>query len=128
MYDARRVVPGLLVFLIVATLPIWVNAARGAEPSVPSIEKPAGTAACVLDQPTMRVEHMRLLMTWRDEVVRTGARMYVTADGRRIRKSLTGTCLGCHKDKAASCDRCHTYVNVHPYCFDCHADKGGAQR
>ena len=62
----------------------------------------------------------------RDEAVRSNERIYVTADGRRYDKSLTRTCLGCHQNKANSCDRCHDYLDVKPYCWECHVDpKGG---
>jgi hypothetical protein len=74
----------------------------------------------------MRREHMQLLNEWRDEVVRTGGRVYVAADGQRYEKSLTRTCLGCHQSKANSCDRCHDYLDVQPQCWQCHVDpKGG---
>jgi methionyl-tRNA synthetase len=65
---------------------------------------------------------MRLLVSWRETTVRDGDRMYVTIDGRRYRKSLTGTCLQCHTKKADSCDRCHDHLNVHPVCWDCHVE------
>jgi hypothetical protein len=48
--------------------------------------------------------------------------MYITVDGRRFRKSLTGTCLQCHTSKKDSCDRCHDHLNVHPVCWDCHVE------
>ena len=74
----------------------------------------------------MRREHMQLLARWRDDVVRRGQRVYVASDGRHFDKSLTGTCLGCHENKAAACDRCHAYLAVQPYCWECHVDpKGG---
>ena len=63
---------------------------------------------------------------WRDDVVRSGERVFVASDGRRFEKSLDPTCLGCHENKAAHCDRCHGYLDVSPYCWDCHVDpKGG---
>jgi hypothetical protein len=36
--------------------------------------------------------------------------------------SLTRTCLDCHSNKAEFCDRCHTYMAVDPYCWDCHVE------
>ena len=36
--------------------------------------------------------------------------------------SLTNTCLGCHSNKAQFCDQCHNYLEVTPYCWDCHVD------
>ena len=126
MHDAGKIVPGLVAFLAIATFPIWYNLARGAEVRAPQIEKPANATRCVADTETMRRDHMRMLLEWRDEVVRHDERIFVTADGRRYYKSLTGTCLGCHESKATSCDRCHSYLGVQPYCWDCHVDpKGG---
>jgi hypothetical protein len=127
MYDAGKIVPGLAIFVAVAALPVWLNVARGAEPRVPEIAKPVGEQQCVLDAKTMRREHMQVLVTWRDDVVRNQNRVFVTSDGRPIRKSLTGTCLGCHTDKKASCDRCHDYLSVRPYCWDCHLEKGAVR-
>ena len=60
-----------------------------------------------------------------DDVVRRGDRVHVTPDGRRYEKSLTHTCLGCHQSKANSCDRCHDYLDVKPYCWECHVDPKG---
>jgi hypothetical protein len=126
MFDAGKILPGLLVFLALVTFPIWYNAASGGEVRVPEIEKPAGETQCVEQASFMRREHMQLLMDWRDAAVRLGDRIHVSPDGRRFVKSLTGTCLGCHENKAASCDRCHDYLDVVPTCWECHVDpKGG---
>lgn len=127
MYDAGKIVPGLMVFAAVAALPIWWSLATGAQARVPEIAKPAGAERCILDAATMRRTHMQLLVTWRDDVVRSGNRVFVAPDGRRFRKSLTGTCLHCHTDRKASCDRCHEYLDVHPYCWDCHVESGGGR-
>ena len=35
--------------------------------------------------------------------------------------------LGCHENKAAACDSCHDYLQVQPYCWDCHVDPKGGQ-
>ena len=126
MYNAGTIIPGLLIFLVLATAPIWYNVASGHEAVAPEIEKPKGETQCVADAEYMRREHMQLLSDWRDEVVRDSDRVYTTADGRQYDKSLTRTCLGCHQSKANSCDRCHDYLDVKPYCWQCHVDpKGG---
>ena len=127
MYDAGKIVPGLVIFLGFATFPIWYNAASGGEVRAPEIEKPTNATQCVADATYMRQQHMQILNNWRDEAVRNGDRVFVAADGRRFNKSLTGTCLACHENKAASCDRCHSYLNVTPYCWDCHVDPKGGQ-
>ncbi len=126
MYNAGKILPGLGLFLGLVTYPIWASLGSGQDLRAPKIEKPTKATRCILDAGTMRRDHMRLLASWRDEVVRTGQRRYIGTDGRRFDKSLTGTCLDCHENKAASCDRCHQYLHVNPYCWDCHVDpKGG---
>ena len=84
MYNAGKIIPGLLLFLALATTPIWYNVAMGHEAVAPEIEKPTNSTACVADTQYMRREHMQLLNEWRDDVVRTGERVYVSG-------SLSGT-------------------------------------
>ena len=56
----------------------------------------------------------------RDDVVRRGDRFYINAHGEQVEKSLSNTCLSCHQNKDKFCDRCHNYMGVEPYCWDCH--------
>jgi len=63
---------------------------------------------------------MDLLNQWRDQVVRQGSRYMVGPRGARLEKSLTNSCLDCHSNKENFCDRCHNYMAVSPYCFNCH--------
>ena len=126
MHDAGKIIPGLALFLGLVTAPIWYNVARGHQARAPEIEKPANATQCVESADFMRREHMQLLSDWRDGVVRSGERVYVSTDGHHYEKSLTRTCLGCHQSKVNSCDRCHQYLDVQPYCWECHVDpKGG---
>lgn len=125
MRDKGRIVLGLLVFVALATFPIWYNLVSGKEVLRPDLVLPSGEDRCVADTEYMRTEHMQLLMDWRDEVVRSNDRVFTADDGRRYYKSLTGTCLSCHDDKARFCDRCHDYVSVQPYCWDCHVIPNG---
>jgi RNase P subunit RPR2 len=70
----------------------------------------------------MRAAHMKMLIQWREDVVRRGDRRFVAFNGKVYEKSLTRTCLGCH-NKAGFCDRCHAYSGVSgPYCWNCHSD------
>lgn len=118
MYDSPKVLLGLVIFLVLITFPIWYNVAKGTADYVPELEKAKGNA-CVADTTYMRSFHMDLLNTWRDEVVRHNQRVYTAPDGTKYNKSLTHTCLNCHtKDKF--CDKCHNYLKVDPYCWDCH--------
>jgi hypothetical protein len=127
MRDKGRIYVGLLAFLVLVTFPIWYNLVSGHESQPPEIVLPAGESQCVADKEYMRIEHMVMLMDWRDEVVREKDRIFVTADGRKFDKSLTRTCMDCHSDKAEFCDRCHDYVGVTPYCWDCHVEPKGGQ-
>ncbi len=120
MYDAGKIVPGLVLFAAAVTFPVWLNVARGTPAGPPKLERPAGWTRCVLPTATMRATHMELLNRWRDRAIRQGQRVFTTADGRRFVRSLSGTCLGCHRDKKAFCDRCHTFMDVTPYCWNCH--------
>lgn len=124
MYDLGKIVVGLLIFLLLITAPVWLNAARGGDVTLPEPELPEGYERCVDDVSVMRTDHMIMLDDWRDLVIRDADRIYTTADGRSYYRSLTGTCLGCHEDKGRFCDRCHDSVGVAPYCWDCHVAPG----
>jgi hypothetical protein len=129
LYHGRYILPALAAFLALATLPVWRGAvARGS--SFQSPPNPQGQR-CIEPKSVMRAGHMRLLMRWRDEVVREDRRVYIASDGRQWEKSLVKTCLGCHghadangksTTAATACDECHTYVNVKPNCWNCHLD------
>ncbi len=128
MYDAGKIVPGLVLFLAVVTFPFWLNVANGTSSAAPKLELPKGYTRCVEATPVMRATHMELLNRWRDLAVRHANRVFTNSNGQRYVRSLTGTCLGCHRDKKQFCDRCHGYMGVTPYCWNCHvAPKGGAQ-
>jgi hypothetical protein len=83
---------------------------------------PANQKECVAPAGTMRAAHMKMLIQWREDVVRHGDRRFVAFNGKVYEKSLTGTCLGCH-NKQQFCDRCHAYSGVStPSCWNCHSD------
>jgi hypothetical protein len=123
MYDKGKILPGLLIFVALATAPFWWNpvfgkGAAGAAP--PKLAKPAGAKECVRDTAFMRTSHMQLLLEWRETAVRDGERSFSTATGPEA-KSLTNTCLTkCHASKKEFCDQCHQYLAVRPFCWDCH--------
>lgn len=127
MRDKGRIYLGLIVFLVLVTVPIWFNLFAGGESERPELVLPEGETACILPTEFMREDHMNLVMDWRDEVVRSGDRIFAADDGRRYYKSLTATCLGCHDQKDKFCDRCHDYLSVKPYCWDCHVVPEGGQ-
>jgi hypothetical protein len=127
MYDAGKIVGGLVVFLVLVTAPLWLNAVSGAAVAPPQLKMPTDSTQCVEAREYMRASHMDLLNQWRDQVVRQGAREYrSTLNGKSYEMSLSKTCLSCHADKAGFCDACHTYMAVSPYCWSCHVEpKGG---
>ena len=63
--------------------------------------------------------------TGRNAAVRDGEKIHTAKDGTKYEMSLTRTCLKCHSDREAFCDRCHDYADVHVYCWDCHVDPEG---
>jgi hypothetical protein len=119
MYDSGKILTGLLLFVLVMTGPVWYNAYTGKGAYVPQPELPEGK--CVESTPYMRAWHMNMLNTWRTDVVRNGLRTYVSLEGSPYTKSLTNTCMNCHKSKVRFCDRCHNYAGVaQPICWNCH--------
>lgn len=122
MHDAGKISVGLAIFLALVTLPVWYQAARGAEPGAPELVAATGGPECVAPTEYMRALHMDLLDAWRDEAVREGDRIHIGPSGQKFDKSLTGTCIGCHDNKAEFCDRCHSYVGAEPYCWECHVE------
>ncbi len=124
MYDAGKIILGLVVFVALATSPLWFNAVTAETPEAPEIQLPTnGSTECVESIEYMRSSHMDLLSEWRDDVVRTGMRDYVsTSNGKVYDMSLSRTCMDCHANKAEFCDACHDYLAVSPYCWDCHVE------
>lgn len=120
MHDAGKVIIGLLIFLLLVTAPLWYNLGSGRAGYVPELEKASRGEQCVRDSSYMTVHHMDLLDEWRDQVVREGERFETGPDGIRYERSLSNTCLSCHVSKERFCDRCHNYLGVTPYCWDCH--------
>ncbi len=126
MKDKPLIVLGLAVFAALATFPIYYSLASGKAGPRPKLEMPAGQTRCVEDKAYMTGSHMDLLNGWRDAVVREGKKTHVSrAYGTSHEMSLTRTCLGCHADRAAFCDRCHAYAGVRVFCWNCHVDPKG---
>jgi len=128
MYDAGKIIIGLVVFIALVSYPIWYDAARGdiptsADPKIVTSEK-----ECVAPTEYMKANHMDLLNQWRDDVVRKGVRVYTAESGRKFEMSLTHTCMDCHSNKSEFCDECHNYAGVDPYCWDCHIEPEEVQR
>jgi hypothetical protein len=129
MYDAGKIVAGLAVFVVLATSPLWYNALSAAPPDRPELQLPTNNSTeCVESTEYMRSNHMDLLDTWRDRVVREDIRTYTSElSGKSFNMSLSDTCIDCHNNKEQFCDACHTYSAVTPYCWDCHVIPEGGQ-
>ncbi|MFC2041344.1 sulfate reduction electron transfer complex DsrMKJOP subunit DsrJ [Chloroflexota bacterium] len=127
MYDANKIVPGIIIFFILLTSPIWFTAASGKTAYTPQPQIVTEEEECVQPTEWMRVNHMDLLIDWRETVVRTGNRTWTASDGQEYNMSLTNTCLSCHSNKADFCDQCHNYAGVSPECWNCHnlPEEGG---
>jgi len=121
MNNKALIVTGLIIFLIIVLFPFWYMRGKAVPMPDPVLTAKAKAAkACVRSKDYMRSEHMLLLVTWRESVVREGKRVYVNPQGKEFNMSLTNTCLDCHSNKAEFCDRCHNYASVSPYCWNCH--------
>src|SRR5680860_1479279 len=116
MGDKGRIAFGLAIFVILVTYPFWGRMMASGEAQItrPELEYPTGETSCVEDTPYMTANHMDLLNSWRDAVVREGAENYTAADGQVYLMSLTKTCLTCHDNRDDFCTTCHDYSNVTP--------------
>ena len=122
MYDGGKIIAGLVVFLLLITLPLWYSAVAGDSSHVPDPMIVTDETECVAPADYMKAFHMDLLDQWRDEVVRDADRIHVAPNGVKYEKSLSKTCMNCHSNKADFCDQCHNYTGVDPYCWDCHIE------
>lgn len=120
MHDRMKILGGVVVFIAIASFPVWYARTTGKATIVPEPKLVNAGKECVNTKEYMREYHMTMLNEWRDEVVRDGRRLPVIIAGVEYQKSLTGTCMKCHANKADFCDTCHTYLGVSPACWDCH--------
>lgn len=128
MYDAGKIIGGLVIFLALISSPIWYNMASGKANVVPDLKYVTSEKQCVMPTEYMKTRHMDLLNSWRTDVVRNGLRVFTSPEGRKFNMSLTNTCMGCHSNKADFCDQCHNYSAVgQPNCWDCHNVPGEVQ-
>lgn len=128
MYNAKYIVPGIVVFLILATLPFWWSSIFVPGYKTPELALPKDQDKCIESADYMKANHMQMLNDWRDRVVRQGERLYTATDGKVYEMSLQNTCMNCHTNKADFCDKCHDTASVNPYCWQCHqAPRGNEQ-
>lgn len=119
MYDTGKVLLGIVVFLALFTAPIWLNVASSQSSVRPDPKLPKGYTECVAEKNYMKAYHMDMLNNWRDLVVRQDIR-YMDFQGGKMEMSLSKSCMKCHQSKVDFCDECHNYLDVNPYCWDCH--------
>ncbi len=123
MNDKGLIYAGLAIFIALVSFPFWYNIGRASvAPQIVLTEQALAAKECIRSTDYMKKEHMQLLNEWRDAVVRDGYRVFVNSQGKSFNMSLSNTCLDCHSNKAEFCDRCHDYVSVSPYCWDCHIE------
>ncbi|MEJ2009959.1 MAG: sulfate reduction electron transfer complex DsrMKJOP subunit DsrJ [Acidobacteriota bacterium] len=128
MRDRVWIIAGLFLFLGLVTYPVWHNLVAHTSPKPPQLVLPANEKQCVAPVNYMRSSHMKLLLQWRQEVVREDKSKYVAFNGKVYNMSLSGTCLKCHNQQEF-CVRCHTYAGVRtPYCWNCHLDPAQVKR
>lgn len=130
MYDKAKITAGLLFFLALFGSPFWYGwtLGRSEQPSIVLSEEAKAVGKCIESVEYMKANHMDLLNTWRDKVVREGFRNYTAGDGSTYKMSLSNTCLACHTNRADFCDRCHNFEAVTPTCWNCHVNPGDYRR
>jgi hypothetical protein len=128
MRERVLIAGGMALFLIFFTYPFWHAAALGTQARQPELKLPTTAKECVAPVAYMRTSHMRLLIKWREGVVRDDVRRVHAPNGKEYEASLERTCLECHAGRGSLlsarqefCDRCHAYSGVSSlYCWDCH--------
>ena len=126
MYNGGKIIIGLIIFVGLVTFPYWNNFGKATVKPDPKLDTPEilklpeSERKCVEAKSFIKTEHMKLLNEWRDWVVRDADGVYTNAEGRKYTMSLQNTCMKCHSNKTKFCDECHNYVDVKPYCWDCH--------
>jgi hypothetical protein len=119
MYDGSKIIPGLIIFVLLVSFPVWYN--HGDAGEAPVLEMPKDGLQCILPAAEMRPKHMQLLNEWRDDALRRGEREFTVKVGDQMfQKGLTITCMECHSSFQRFCNECHDYVAVKVYCWECH--------
>ncbi len=119
-YNTAAIIIGVVIFLALFTYPFWANIGKAATP--PKLELGTTEKQCVESKAYMASSHMKLLDQWRDQYVRENKRIYVSSTGKQYQISLQNTCTKCHSKKDQFCDRCHTFTNSNPNCWNCHIE------
>lgn len=136
MQNSGKIIIGIIIFLAILSIPVIVTQVSGNANYVPDPQPPdeevveafSGSTdyECMESTEYMRVNHMKLLLDYREWAVRDDNRSdpgdiyYIDANGNKKVFSLNGTCLGCHTDREVFCDVCHDYTATQLGCWDCH--------
>ncbi len=72
MYDAGKIITGLVIFVAVVTFPIWGSLGGSAEGPKPEVKE---SGRCIESATYMRANHMQMLNEWRNSVVRDNERV-----------------------------------------------------
>lgn len=117
MGDRKWIIIFLAVLLALISFPFAYMQATGEAGHGPNPALPK-KGECIKSKEWMRANHQQLLNHWRCLVFRKDKRTYTASNGEKYRINLM-TCFNCHSKKKF-CDRCHNYVGVKPYCWNCH--------
>jgi hypothetical protein len=121
MYDRGKIVIGLIIGICLLLFPFFYTFGKAAKAPTPELTAKAQEAkTCIEPTAIMKTQHMKILDTWRNEVVRENNRLYTSSTGKIYDMSLENTCMSCHSNKTQFCDQCHNYVGVTPFCWNCH--------
>jgi len=74
MYDGKKIIPGLILFVGIMTYPLWHNTVSGKTGYIPKPKAPADQKECIEPKSFIRVNHKALLEDWRTSVVSNGTR------------------------------------------------------
>jgi len=97
MYDKGKIAAGILIFLALVTFPFWYGKGRTATPPSISLDTPEirklAVKECIEPTPYMRANHMELVKSWREAVVREENRVYVNREGKKYSMRKTRNIL-----------------------------------
>jgi len=128
MYDGLKIIIGIIIFVGLIAFPFYYDMGKATVTPDPKIDTPEimklpeSERKCIESKEFMQREHMQMLNSWRDWVVRDGNTIFTASDGKEYTMSLQKTCMKCHSNKKDFCDQCHNYAAVAPYCWDCHIE------
>lgn len=153
MFDGGKIVIGLFIIIAIITLPFYYNLGDTKEAPIQNEKVHPfgeffGYEGKSYTNVLHRANHMKLLDIWRDRFVRENDRgfhedVYGIAKGynpvfaKGYTLSLQKTCMQCHarntvnsgpKVAKATCNECHNYSGVDPYCWDCHFIKEDTEK